>query len=203
LRLEIDPPASAEAVSEYWSEPRPQNGRTVEYDVALGDLMHGEERNVVVRFALPPQSAEHTRLVDGRPVRQIRARLLWLEDGAAGQREASAPAIDFRYATDAECDAERHDPAVMHWVGLHHADRARRVAAGQSRHGDLAAAGQTLRSVARRIRSYAGTDADLHAALAELRSVEEEVTAAPVAAMAAKELTAASYQRSRGQRDLR
>jgi Ca-activated chloride channel family protein len=198
LELEVEWGVTVDVVSAYWArtaspdEPAGAPGGR-RWSIAIGDLLAGEERHVVVRFGFPSASGRYTHAV--------RARLAW---SAAGiEWSTTWQEVGFSYADHGTCDAEVRDQAVMHWVGLHHADRARREAAEQSRRGDLREAREGLRKVASQIASYADSDSALQAALRELQAVEHEVAAAPVAAMVAKELAAESYRRSRGQRDLR
>lgn len=88
----------------------------------------------------------------------------------------------------------------MHWVGLHHAERAKREATERSRRGDLEGARHVLRGVARRMAEYAGGDAELQATLAGLREVEHQVADRPADVWYAKELRFQAQRASRGQR---
>jgi hypothetical protein len=91
----------------------------------------------------------------------------------------------------------------MHWVGLHHAARARREAAERSRRGDLHGAREILQAVGRRIAEYAGPDLELQAALQDLRQMEQLVADRPVDPLLSKELQYQSLRMSRMQRDYR
>jgi Ca-activated chloride channel homolog len=189
LELDVDPGMTAEVVSEYRLKARDSS----HYQVAIGDLLAGEERHLVLRFGFPA--------VGQLPDLGIRARLSWTVNGetcfGAWQE------VRFRYAGDEACDAEERDGAVMHWVGLHHAYRAQREASEQSRDGDLRAAGRTLASVAQRIRGYARDDQALQEAVSDLSALSQEATAAPMAPLAAKEYIYNSRRRSRSERDMR
>lgn len=191
LEIEAAPDIHVEVISEYWAQQEPGDGWR--YRIPIGDLLGGEERYVVVRFGFPPGAAPERRAV--------RARLRWWSDSA----EHSTPwqELVFTYASHLECDAEARDGRVMHWVGLHHAARARRVATERSRRGDLQGAREILQAVARRIAEYAGSDVELQAALHELRQMEQLVADRPVDAMTAKELRYQTMLRSRMQRDHR
>ena len=189
LELQLDAGVTAEPVSAYRSTP-PQGGSL---SISVGDLLAGEERHVVMRFAFPPQDD-----LDGQAVR---ARLVWADAGV--EHSTAWQEVSFRYADRQACDAEAHDPEVMHWVGLHHAERARQEAASQSRRGDRDGARTTLQTVARRIGRYAGTDRDLREAIDALNAFEREVAEAPLSSMRAKEVTSQSQRRSRSQRDYR
>jgi hypothetical protein len=203
LELEVDAGVTVDVVSAYWAQPPqpatwpagPPAGAAdaiVRWSIAVGDLMGGEERHVVVRFGFPARC--------GGGGGCVRARLLWWAAGSACGTDWRE--LRFTYADDTACDREWRDPGVMHWAGLHHADRARREAATHSRRGDLAGARRALQQVARRIAAYAGSDRDLQAAVTELQAVEHEVAAAPAAPLVAKEIVAESYRRSRGQPDV-
>jgi hypothetical protein len=111
--------------------------------------------------------------------------------------------VDFAYSDQQSCDREDYDLTVLHWVGLHHAHRARREAMDLSRAGNAAGARKRLRDVARRIRDYAGEDADLLAAQHALSAVDAQVAAGPVAASEAKKVYSAAQRRSRWPRDRR
>jgi Ca-activated chloride channel family protein len=191
LELRAEPATSCQVVSAYHTQSAGESAAS--WSCAIGDLLPGEERQVVVRFSFPAggRSAERT----------IRARLTWTADGLA--QASPWQEVAFTYADDRRCDAEPRDPTAMHWIGLHHADLARQEATIVNRRGDLAGARRRLRRVARRIAEYAGGDADLQASLAELGELERNLSAAPVSPMAAKELVAESYRRSRGQPDRR
>jgi hypothetical protein len=132
----------------------------------------------------------------------VRARLVWV--GAAGQRTSSTwQELRFEFADHAARRAEPVQTQVQRLVGIQHAERARRVAIERSRTGDVAGGRQVLAGVARRIAEYAGVDAELQAAIAELRRAEEELSQHGYAPAMAKEAYFASSLRSRGQRDLR
>ena len=75
----------------------------------VGDLLAGEERHVVVRFGFPPGAP--------RARRAVRSRVVWMSE--VGERRTAWQEVAFTYAGHAACDAEQHDPTVMHWVGLH------------------------------------------------------------------------------------
>jgi Ca-activated chloride channel homolog len=196
VRLELDGgrDITTEVISEYWaSQPNPGVSRT---SVVVGDLPAAEERHIVVRFGFPP----HQELAE----RTVLARVVWL----AGGEEHSTPwqEVGFTYADNRSCDAERREhmnPAAMHWVGLHHAERARREATQLSRRGDVHGARSLVEKVAKRIAEYAGNDPELHAAIQELRALSQELLERPMDAAEAKERYFQSQRRSRGQKDFR
>jgi Ca-activated chloride channel family protein len=192
VRLEIEaaPGVQAEIVSEYWVTPA-ADGAT-RWTVALGDLGAGEERHVVVRLAFPPGAVGTSH--------GPRARLVWAAHG--GEARSAWQEVRFTYADHAACDGEAHDAAVMHWVGLHHAEKAEREALAQNRRGDFAGARKTLDTVRRRIASYAGADQALQERAEALEALAP-AAAAPMAPMVAKEQYAEAQRRSRGQVDRR
>ena len=190
LEIDASPWIDAELVSPYW----PRQTAAHQWSIALGDLLAGEERHVIVRFAFGAATAGGTQL--------IRARLTWLgADGA--QRSGPWREIAFEPADSAARGAEIADPSVMQIVGQHHADRARRTAIARSREGDVDGARKLLRLVAGRISKYAGDDATLQQALVDLQTAEGDLAQFGYQAAPAREAYYASQVRSRGQRDLR
>lgn len=193
LEIALDPGIRPQMVSQY-SLRRAEEARD-NWISEIGDLIRGEERHIVVRFSFPLGSVQDECVV--------RARLHW---SATGHEHITDWAeCHFTYATDDECDREieHADYAVLHWVGLHHADRARFEAAALNQRGNLQEARRCVARVAERIAQYAGNDQDLLATLADLRSLELQVAEAPMASMAAKEMAFQSLRSSRGQRDYR
>ncbi len=191
LELEVEPGVDVDLVSTYWSSR--EGGAPLRWSIAIGDLLSGDERHVVMRFGFPAQQGQ-----DGYAVR---ARVLWVADG--GERGAEWQEARFRYAGQTDCDAEARDPSVMHWVGLHEADRAHREAIKRSREGDLAGAREKLKKVAAAIAGYAGEDEELQASIAELQHTEYEMTNAPLPSAVSKEMLYTKQTRSRGQKDYR
>ncbi|MHB1133531.1 MAG: vWA domain-containing protein [Chloroflexota bacterium] len=194
LELEGGRDITVELVSEYRaSQPLPGLSAV---SVGVGDLPANEERHIVVRFGFPPQGelAERT----------VQARLLWT---AAGREWSTAwQNVPFAYADNAACDAERllrWDATVMHWVGLHYGQRAKREAALLNRQGDLRGAGQRLERVARRIAEYAREDAALRQLVQELRRLAEELSESQAAPMRLKEVAFNAIRTSRNQKDFR
>lgn len=189
LEIALAPGVTADVVSAYWASPV-QGGLL---SVAIGDLLAGEERLVVIRFGFPPHS--------GQEEQTLRARLTWSD----GRRDLEGPwrELYFTYADHAACDAEGRDANVMHWVGLHHAERAKRQATDWSRRGEAEKARADLRRVTKHIARYGGADPDLQAAIEELRALQEEVARGPLPAMCCKEVMYESLIASRMQRDHR
>jgi Ca-activated chloride channel homolog len=190
LEISAGPGIDAELVSPYW----PRQTAATQWTIALGDLLAGEERHVIVRFAFGGAIAGGTQL--------IRARLTWLAaDGA--QRSGPWREIAFEPADTAARGAEAPDRAVLRLVGQHHADRARRTAIARSREGDVDGARKLLRRVAGRISEYAGNDDTLKQALDDLQVADVDLAQYGYQAPQAREAYYMAQSRSRGQRDLR
>jgi Ca-activated chloride channel family protein len=191
VRLEVagPPGLGMDLVSQYWAD-HPEPGRWL---VAVGDLGPDETRPVVARLWFPAGQigAQH----------DVRARLVWKTSD--GERVTPWDAVRFTCTTHDACDSERKDRAVLHWVGLHHADRAQRKAAGLSRAGQMTAARDLLATVRQRIAAYAGDDADLQAALGALAEKDMLLAERPASPMEAKEWHYQAQRRLRGQKDYR
>jgi Ca-activated chloride channel family protein len=189
LELDPDPGVTFDVISEYWVDHDTAGTAAI----AIGDLLAGEEKRVVARFSFPDQGTATTRTV--------RARLTW--NDRAVRSTSPWQEIRFSYASHAACDAEARDPFVMRDVGLAHAARAQREASQLAGRGDIAAARSLLQKVAARIAQYAGTDADLHNAIAQLRDLERQISEHRLDAMAQKEVHFHALRSSRMQTDKR
>ena len=165
---------TTEVVSAYWAGSASQDGRI---SIAIGDLLAGDERQVVVRFGFPNGN---------QGTCSIRARVVW--QSASGEHSTDWEEITFQYASHAACDGERRDPAAMHWVGLHHAERAKLEAAKLNTRGDVDGARKFVRYVAQHIATYAQGDADLQVALRELVDLDRQIAERRLDNMASKEL---------------
>jgi Ca-activated chloride channel family protein len=167
-------------------------GRT---SVALGDLVSGQTVEVVLRLSFPYGEL-------GREAGIIVA--LTDRDGlfAGSGPVAVEPArLAWTYADDRANDAQPRDPAVDRAVALVFAARARQEAVARNRGGDFASAGRVMAATARRIRGYAGKDAELRE-LARVLEVEQGLYAAPMAESLRKEahFASANVLRSRDAR---
>lgn len=192
LELEVDPGVTIQVISEYWvSQASMGHTRST---IMIGDLLGGEERHVVVRFGFP----RHDGLRDERA---LRARVIWTVSGL--EYSTDWQKLRFSYADDRACSEEAKDADAMHWVGLHHAERAKREATEQSRRGELEDARGNLKNIAARIAEYAGADEDLQEAMGELMEMEVKLAARPLDAAETKEAYYMSQRRSRGQKDFR
>jgi hypothetical protein len=153
--------------------------------VALGDLVSGQTVEVVLRLSFPYGEL-------GREAGIIVA--LTDRDGlfAGSGPVAVEPArLAWTYADDRANDAQPRDPAVDRAVALVFAARARQEAVARNRGGDFASAGRVMAATARRIRGYAGKDAELRE-LARVLEVEQGLYAAPMAESLRKEAHFAS-----------
>ncbi len=191
LELETSPGVTVDMISAYRASALAEEGQR--WSVPLGDLLAGDDRQVVVRFGLP-----------GRPELEelvVRARLVWEQGGV--EFYTGWQAVFFSYADSLMCDAEACDPSAMHWIGLHHAQRAKRQASAARQAEELQAARRDLSGVARNIRRYAGGDADLLAAIPDLESLADRLAEKPMEILEAKEQYFQSQRFTRGQKDHR
>jgi len=146
-------------------------GRT---SVALGDLVSGQTVEVVLRLSFPYGEL-------GRDAGAIVA--LTDRDGlfaGSGAGAAEPARLTWTFADDRANDAQPRDPAVDRAVALVFAARARQEAVASNRVGDFTAAGRVMAATARRIRSYAGKDAELRE-IARVLEAEQGAYAAPMA----------------------
>ncbi len=179
-----------ELVSLYWARPANNAGPL---EIELGDLIADETRHVVIRLGFSGQQPG--------AFYSVRARLSWL--AGAERVWGDWRELVFECADHAACDAERADPAVMHWVGLHHAEKAKREALDLYKKGDHSGAIARLDGVIRRLATYAKGDPDLERALAELKDAREVQREDRVSAMYLREEVYQATMQLRGQRDHR
>jgi hypothetical protein len=124
--------------------------------VELGDLVSGQEVEVPLRA-----SFGFGREGDVLPA------LVAVSD-RDGVLEGTAARVSWTYATDAANDAQPRDRLVDRLVAGVFAARARQQAVELNRRGDYDAASEALRATARKIRGYAGRDAELGTIAADL-----------------------------------
>ncbi len=190
VELEYDPSVRPELVSLYRAVPLETiPAMTVE----VGDLIAGEPRHLVFRLSFQG-------LVPGAPAK-IRARAVWKEGGGSTAGDWSE--ISFTCADHGACDAEPRIMPVMHWVGLHHAEKAKKQALDLYRQDDAPAAIEVLRAVMHRIREYAASDPDLLRVLDELGDLRKQHEEGTMTRAQAKEETFRNLSSSRMQRDHR
>ena len=190
LELEAGPLVQPDLVSTYWGSA---GGGPGVLRVALGDLISGEERHVVVRlvFGRVPVGALVT----------VRARVVWRTDG---QETAGAwQELPFEGADHAACSAEERRMAVMHWVGLHHAARTRDRALALYRQGNTHEAARALEKLMRRLREYAASDPDLVRLLQELEELRRTFAESRMTRGEARDETYQNVLCARMQRDHR
>lgn len=163
------------------------------WQLDLGDLLNGDERHVVMRFSFPSEDKAFSY--------EVRARVVWTDD--AGTHRTEWASTSFIYGPQEACSAEPRDPAAMHWIGLHHADRVHAHVVELAMRGEGREARALARRVRRRIAEYAGTDTALLEAMRELRELEESLAVRMPSTMEAKEAYYSSQRHSRGQKDYR
>jgi hypothetical protein len=95
--------------------------------------------------------------------------------------------LGWEYADNHANDEQPRERDVDRAVARIFASRARQEATARNRTGDYGGARDAITRVARRIRDYAGRDAELRAILAELER-ETEVLAAPMPELLRKEM---------------
>ena len=100
--------------------------------------------------------------------------------------------LAWEYADSKTNDTQERDIEVDRAVARVFADRARQEAAGLNRAGQLEAARATLASVAKRVRTYAGRDAQLREVVAELERGAHQV-AEPMPEASRKEMYFRAY----------
>ncbi len=195
IEIQADRGVRAEVISAYQLTPgtQPVDGRYT-WTVGLGDLLNGDEKHAVVRFAFPPRP-------EGSEDASVRARVVW---GTGRDEHATAwHEVRFTYASQSACDDEPQDPAVMRWVGKHSADRAHREALLLSKNGDMEQARHVLRSASRHISQYAADDAELRTEVAGLDALDEQIAERPLSSRMSKEAYFQRQRSSRSQRDYR
>jgi hypothetical protein len=146
--LELDLPEGVHAESLGAFPARQAGGRTV---IALGDLVSGQQLEVPLRIAF--RLGEAGQVLPGVVTLSDRDGVL---DGAGAR-------LAWEYASDSANDAQPRDREVERLIASVFAARARRDAVDHNRRGDYRSARRALDRTARRIRSYAGHDAELGA----------------------------------------
>ncbi len=179
VTLEIDSPdgVNVESLSPFPFTTR--GGRTV---VSLGALVAEQVVEVVLRLNFP----------FGEIGRETGA-VLSLSAGDDTEVVVGANvSLTWAYADPKTNDLQPRDVDVDRAVARIFAARARQEATGLNRAGNFGAAQAMLLSVSKRIRSYAGRDAEMRAVVAELERDASEVSA-PMAARSLKEMHFRGY----------
>ncbi|MGQ0714858.1 MAG: vWA domain-containing protein [Gemmatimonadaceae bacterium] len=158
LRVALPPGASAECLNRFRQvHARGDN----ELHVQLGDLVSAQQVELVIRLVMPTGHAGQSVDVG-----------FWVAD-ADGALGTTAHEIRWTFAGHAENDRQARNRIVDRAVAGLYAARARADATEHNRHGDFARARHVLTATARRVRSYAGDDAELNRLADELlRDVE-------------------------------
>jgi Ca-activated chloride channel family protein len=192
LEVEMTDGMSAETISAYWRADS-ANSHALRWRLDVGDLLNGEERNVVVRFSFPREDKAYAYTA--------RARVVWLD--VRGEHEGPWSELTFTHSSEEACSDEPRDPAAMRMIGLAHADRARRRALEVDAHFDRESALRLLQRTIARIEAYANGDVELMVAMHDLRYLAETIQERKLSARESKEAYFAQLTRSRGQRDYR
>ncbi len=191
LGLEMAPGMTGELISAFRRSAAAEQASA--WSVDLGDLLANEERHVVVRFGFPSDDRAYSYTV--------RARLVWTDD--SGERTGAWQEVSFTHGSQDACDDEPRDPVAMHCIGLAYADQAQQRAVELSNAGDNRGAEELLRKVARGISEYAGDDAELLGAVAQLEELAAHQSTWAHSSTMKKGMYSASQRRSRSQKDYR
>jgi Ca-activated chloride channel homolog len=191
LEVEVEPGVSVKVVSMYEASANPAD--PTRWSIAIGDLISGEERHVVVRFDFGYALR--------REEQAIRARLVWTAEGA--ERGTDWETLRFTYADDATCEAETPDAAVVHLAGESLSDQAQREALMHSKRGDLETAHMLLAEASAGLAMAAPIDPSLSQEIDEIKRLDAELAHGPLPSARSKEEYFRKQSRSRGQRDLR
>jgi len=191
VRFQVPEGVTVEPLSPYAAEVRRGPGAVQETLLALGDLVSEQRVTLVVRLNLP-----YGTLGRSVPVSfglEDRDGALAAAGGAFG-----GSAVTFEYADDRTNDLQPRDRDVDREVATVFAARVRLEALDLNKRGMFGEAAARLDAVAKRIRSYAGSDAELLGIVSQLET-DRPVMSAPMAPMAAKTafFASANTQRSR------
>ncbi|HEX2350039.1 MAG TPA: VWA domain-containing protein [Ktedonobacterales bacterium] len=195
LEVEMAQGMSAEVISAYWRADS-ANSRALRWRLDIGDLIHGEERNVVVRFRFPKEDKAYAYTV--------RARAVWVD--SYGEHSGPWQEIAYTYGSNDACDDEPRDLETMRAIGLAHADRTRRRALELAAHRepqDNERAQRLIEQTVARISDYAHDDPALLTAIRELQELAETIKEQRLTSRMSKATYFALQTRSRGQRDHR
>ncbi|MFN2432726.1 MAG: VWA domain-containing protein [Gemmatimonadota bacterium] len=126
--------------------------------VILGDLVSGQELDVVLRLSFP----------SGEVGRRLVAVCSVVD--REGVLDRTPQSVSWEYADPAADAAQPRDRAVDRHVAALHAARAKQEAVRLNRIGDVGRASEAIAEVTRHIRDYAGDDPELNQLLVELES---------------------------------
>lgn len=186
LELKIGNHLHFDLISAYWLNSERKS-------IAIGDLSYDEEQHIILKVRFPEQ---------GNWLKQsVQARLVWLTN--AGEQHTDWQEITFSYATDPMCDDELRNQEVMHWVGMHEADLARRQAIAHNNRNDLVGARAVLNEKIQLITGFAGNDPDLLNDVGALKKLEEGTRIAPLPSSVTKEQYYEQQRRTKNKKDYR
>ncbi|MBA2570296.1 MAG: VWA domain-containing protein [Chloroflexi bacterium] len=172
VRVEVDLPDGTLCEPLGLFAHRSEGNRTV---VEVQDLVSGQQLELVLRFNFPfGETGQEQRAV----IRVVDRDGLLSDAGSE---------LAWTYADDRTNDLQERDVEVDRVVCGLFAARARQAAAQLNQRGRFDDARRELRGVADRIRTYASSDPVMLGVLRELE-LEERQVAAPLAAMAVKEM---------------
>jgi Ca-activated chloride channel family protein len=191
LELEAEAGMTADVISTYWTSTTQPGG--VAWSVAIGDLIGGDERHVVVRFGFPEQH--------GHESRAIRARLVWMDE--EGEQSTPWQELRFTYASPETCEAEQPNSEVLAVVGKHTSSRAQMEALRLNRAGDFAGANQVMAQATSAVTGWAASAPILQEEVAEMEDVTQQVSHAPASPAYSKEQMFRKQSITRGQKDHR
>ena len=157
VEARLSPGMSARALSPLRSHTSESHHGRVTLSVELGDLVSGQELELVIAMTFPTGS-------DGETI----GAEISVSDAAGASRTASA-LLQFTFASHAENDRQPRNRAVDRRVAMLFAARARREAVEHQRAREYERARGVLIATAKRITGYAGGDAELLAIVEELR----------------------------------
>jgi Ca-activated chloride channel homolog len=174
--VDVAAPAGIQVESLSPYPTRTAQGRT---GIVVGDLTSDERVSVVLRLTFPYGQLGYST-----------GAVISLSDRDDVLSEGGVK-LSWEYATDQANDSQERDRDVDRAVARTFASRARQEAVGNNRVGDFAGAQRVMEATARRIRKYAGRDADLRQVVEDLEG-DVNRFAQPMAAPALKQAYAST-----------
>jgi Mg-chelatase subunit ChlD len=152
--------------------PHPITDRGERASVRVGDLVSDQAVRVVLRVSFPV----------GMLGSEVGVLLSVADQDGVLEADGGFESLGvaWRFASDAESDAQPRDVVVDRAVAELFASRARQEAVQLNRKGDWIGARVALESVARKVKRYAGSDPELQAIVQRLSEVEAPMMAAPM-----------------------
>jgi hypothetical protein len=146
--LELELPADVRVESLGAFQARLGKGRAV---FELGDLVSGQQVDVPLRLSFAFGEID-----------EVRPSVFTLTD-RDGVLDGAVARVSWEYADGRANDTQPRDRTVDRLVAGIYAARARQLAVDLNRRADYQVASEAFRATARKIRSYAGSDAELRA----------------------------------------